>query len=347
MKDLVMNAFLVRRLFQAVPTLFGISLLSFFLMLATPGDPITTITFKTNSTAEATNILRRQLGLDQPALIQYVYWLMGNDWQQIDVDGDGKGDIQGTRRGVLRGDLGQSIALKRPVLAIIAERIPATLLLAVPAILVGYVAGIGIGLLAAIRHNSWFDQIARVLSVLGSAIPAFWLGLILIIIFSVNLGWLPMGGMRDITREDTDFNIITSLPYMIMPVTVLALGIVAVVLRYTRIQVLEVLSQDYVRTAYSKGLNNAYINVRHVARNALIPVITLLGSAIGTLLGGSVIVEQVFSWPGLGRLVIEAVSQRDYPVIMGAVLISGVMYILSLIGTDILYMLVDPRIRLS
>ena len=342
-----MNAFLVRRLFQAVPTLFGISLLSFLLMLATPGDPITTITFKPNSSAEATNILRRQLGLDQPALIQYVYWLVGNDWRQIDVDGDGKGDVQGARRGVLRGDLGQSIALKRPVLDIIVERIPATLLLAVPAILVGYIIGIAIGLLAAIRHNSWFDQLSRVLSVFGSAIPAFWLGLILIIIFSVNLGWLPMGGMRDITREDTGFNIITSFPYMVMPVTVLALGIIAVVSRYTRIQVLEVLSQDYVRTAQSKGLNNTYINFRHVARNALIPVITLLGGALGTLLGGAVIIEQVFSWPGLGRLVIEAVSQRDYPLIMGTVLISGFMYILGLIVTDILYGLVDPRIRLS
>lgn len=342
-----MNRFLVRRLFQAIPTLFGISVLSFMLMLATPGDPITTITFNPSSKPEATAILRRQLGLDQPPLVQYAYWLIGNDWRQIDIDGDGIGDIQGARHGVLRGDFGQSIALKRPVLDVIIERIPATLLLAIPAIMLGYIIGVFIGMLAALRHNSWFDQLSRVLSVLGSAIPAFWLGLILIIIFSVDLRLLPMGGMRDITREDSGFNIFESLPYMIMPVTVLTLGIVAVISRYARIQALEVLGQDYIRTAFSKGLGNQYINFRHVARNALIPVITLLGGAIGTLLGGAVIIEQVFSWPGLGRLTIDAVSQRDYPLIMGSVVISAVMYILGLIISDILYSIVDPRIRLS
>lgn len=342
-----MNRFLVRRLIQAIPTLFGISILSFMLMLATPGDPITTITFNPSSKPEATAILRRQLGLDQPPLIQYAYWLIGNDWRQIDVDGDGVGDIQGTRHGVLRGDFGQSIALKRPVLDVIIERIPATLLLAIPAIMLGYIIGVFIGMLAALRHNSWFDQLSRVLSVLGSAIPAFWLGLILIIVFSVDLRLLPMGGMRDITREDAGFNIFESLPYMVMPVTVLTLGIVAVISRYARIQALEVLGQDYIRTAFSKGLGNQYINFRHVARNALIPVITLLGGAIGTLLGGAVIIEQVFSWPGLGRLTIDAVSQRDYPLIMGSVVISAVMYILGLLISDVLYSIVDPRIRLS
>lgn len=342
-----MNSYLVRRLFQAIPTLFGISVLSFMLMLATPGDPITTITFNPNSKPEATAILRRQLGLDQPPLIQYIYWLVGNDWRKIDVDGDGVGDVQGTRRGVLRGDFGTSIALKRPVLDVIVERIPATLLLAIPAILLGYLIGVGIGLLAALKHKSWFDQVSRVLSVFGSAIPAFWLGLILIIVFSVNLRVLPMGGMRDITQEDTGFNIIQSLPYMIMPVLVLTLGIIAVISRYARIQALEVLSQDYVRTAYAKGLGNQYVYFWHVARNALIPVITLLGGAIGTLLGGAVIIEQVFNWPGLGRLTIDAVSQRDYPLIMGAVVISAVMYILGLLFSDVLYGLVDPRIRLS
>lgn len=342
-----MNTFLVRRLFQAIPTLFGISILSFMLMLLTPGDPITTITFNPSSKPEATAMLRRQLGLDQPPLVQYVYWLIGNDWRQIDVNGDGVGDIQGTRQGVLRGDFGQSIALKRPVLDVIIERIPATLLLAVPAILLGYIIGIVIGMMAALKHNSWIDQLSRVLSVFGSAIPAFWLGLILIIVFSVNLRVLPMGGMRDITREDTGFNIIESLPYMIMPVLVLTLGIIAVISRYARVQALEVLGQDYIRTAYSKGLSNQYINFWHVARNALIPVVTLFGGALGTLLGGAVIIEQVFSWPGLGRLTIDAVSQRDYPLIMGSVVISAVLYIIGLLISDILYGLVDPRIRLS
>lgn len=342
-----MNRFLVRRVIQAIPTLFGITVLSFMLMLATPGDPITLITFNPNSTPEATAMLRRQLGLDQPPLVQYLYWLVGNDWVRIDVDGDGQGDVNGTRLGVLRGDLGQSISLKRPVFAVIAERIPATLLLSVPAVVVGYLFGILIGLLAAIYHNSWFDHFSRVLSVLGSAIPSFWLGLLLIIIFSVNLGVLPMSGMRDITRPSDEFSLVGTIPYMIMPVSVFALNIVAFIARYTRTQVLEVLEQDYVRTAYSKGLSQWYIFIKHVARNALIPIITLLGGTIGFLLGGVVIIEQVFSWPGMGRLTIEAVSQRDYPLIMGTVLISGVMYILGLLFSDLTYSLADPRIKLQ
>jgi peptide/nickel transport system permease protein len=342
-----MNRFIIRRLVQAIPTLFGISLLSFLLMLATPGDPIATITFTPSNDPAAAQILRRQLGLDQPALTQYLYWLVGNDWVKIDVDGDGEGDINGTRRGVLRGDLGQSILLKRPVLELIAERIPGTLLLVVPAILIGYLIGTFVGLLAALRQGTWFDQVARVLSVAGSAIPSFWLGLLLILLFSVQLGWLPMSGMRDITKTEGQSTVFESIPYMIMPVTVLALGIIAVVLRYARVQALDVLGQDYMRTAYAKGLPTRYINMRHVLRNALIPIVTLLGGAIGFLLSGAVIIEQVFSWPGLGRLTVDAVSQRDYPLIMGTVIISGVMYILGLLITDILYKLVDPRIRLS
>jgi peptide/nickel transport system permease protein len=342
-----MNRFIVRRLLQAVPTLFGITIISFLLMLKTPGDPITLITFRPNATPEATAILRRQLGLDQPALVQYVYWLVGNDWVKIDVDGDGKGDIDGTRKGLLRGDLGYSIAQKRPVLDIISERVPATLLLTVPALLVGYLVGVIIGLLAAIYHGSLFDQFARVVSVVGSAIPAFWLGLILIIFFSVRLDWLPMSGMRDITKPSSDYQVLDSLPYMVMPVTVFALGIIAVVSRFTRTQALEVMGQDYVRTAYAKGLRTRRIYAQHIARNALIPIVTLLGGSIGFLLSGAVIIEQVFSWPGLGRTTIDAVSQRDYPVIMGTVIIGGVMYILGILLSDILYGFVDPRIRLE
>lgn len=341
-----MNTFVFRRLLQAIPTLFGISLISFMLMLATPGDPITTITFNPNSNAETTNLLRRQLGLDQPPLVQYIYWLVGNDWVQIDADGDGEGDFYGTRRGVLRGDMGQSIQLKRPVIEVIFERVPATLLLAIPAILLGYMIGCLIGMLAAINHNGFFDNLSRVLSVIGNAVPSFWLGLILIIVLSVNLRLLPMSGMRDITKPNVGFNVFESLPYMVMPVSVLALTIISVISRYTRISVLEVIEQDYVRTAYSKGLEQRRIYLRHVARNALIPVVTLLGGAIGTLLGGAVIVEQVFSWPGMGRLIIDAVSQRDYPLIMGTVVVSGLMYILGLLFSDLMYSLVDPRIRM-
>jgi peptide/nickel transport system permease protein len=292
-------------------------------------------------------MLKRQLGLDQPPLVQYVYWLIGNDWVRIDVDGDGEGDVNGTRKGILRGDLGQSIQQKRPVIDVIGERITATLLLTVPSLLIGYLVGMIIGLLAAIYHGSWFDQLSRLLSVVGNAIPSFWLGLIMIIFFSVRLDWLPMSGMRDITKPSSEYRVWDSIPYMVMPVSVFALIIVASISRFTRTQVLEVMGQDYVRTAYAKGLKVRHIYLHHIARNALIPIVTLLGGSIGFLLSGAVIIEQVFSWPGLGRTAIDAVSQRDYPVIMGTVIIGGVMYIIGLLFSDVLYGFVDPRIHLE
>lgn len=342
-----MSTYLLRRLLQAIPTLFGITLISFMLMLATPGDPIITITFNPNSSPEATAQLRRQLGLDQPPLVQYFYWLVGNDWTTIDVDGDGAGDIQGLRRGILRGDLGQSIQFRRPVLDVIAERIPATLQLTLSAVLIGYAIGIPIGLFAAIGHRSWFDQLSRVLSVVGSAVPSFWLALILIIVFSVQLDLLPMQGMRDITRTDGSFDLGETLRYMVLPVSVLSLGIIAFVSRFMRAQVLEVMGQDYVRTAYAKGVPNRGVYWRHILRNALIPVATFIGPALGSLLGGAVIIEQVFSWPGLGSLTVAAVFGRDYPLIMGTVVISAVLFILGVLLSDLLYGLLDPRIRLG
>lgn len=342
-----MNRYLIRRLLQAIPTLFGITFITFMLMLATPGDPITTITFNPNSTPEATAQLRRQLGLDQPPLVQYFYWLVGNDWMRIDVDGDGVGDVQGARQGFLRGDLGQSIQYKRPVIELIAERIPATLQLTFSAVLLGYLLGIPIGLISAAKHRSWFDQGARILSVLGDAVPSFWLALIFIIVFSVKLDVLPMSGMRDITRINASFDLGETIRYMIMPVTVLALGTIAFISRFTRTQVLEVLGQDYVRTAYSKGLSNRAVLWSHVVRNALMPVATFLGPTLGSLLGGAVIIEQVFSWPGLGRLIVDAVFQRDYPLIMGSVVIGAVLFILGVLLSDILYGMIDPRVRLQ
>lgn len=339
-----MSAYLARRLIQAIPTLFGITLISFLIMLAAPGDPITLITFKPSSSPQAANMLRRQLGLDQPPLTQYVYWLIGNDWVQIDVDGDGKGDLYGTRRGFLRGDLGYSIQQKRPVLDMIVERIPATLQLTFTALFIGYAVGIPVGVFSAVNHRGWFDQFARVLSVVGSAIPGFWLGLLLIIVFSVNLKWLPMMGMSDVNA--TGFDLFQTLRYMIMPVSVLSLGSLAVISRFTRTEMLEVLSQDYIRTAYAKGLSNRGVWWRHAVRNALIPAATLIGPALGSLLGGAVIIEQVFGWPGLGRLVVNAVFQRDYPVVMAAVVIGAVLFILGVLLSDALYSWLDPRIRL-
>jgi peptide/nickel transport system permease protein len=327
-----------------VPTLFGITIISFLLIISAPGDPVTMVTFNPNSTPESTATLRRQLGLDQPALVQYFYWLFGNDFTTIDVNGDGVGDIAGARRGILRGDLGQSIQYKRPVLELIMERIPATLQLTLSALVVGYIVGVPVGLFAALNHRRWFDQFSRVLSVMGIALPSFWLALILIIIFSVNLGWLPMTGMRDVTKSGSS-GFIDTIPYMIMPVFVLAVGTVAGISRFVRASVLEVMEQDFVRTAHSKGLTPQRVWWRHVARNALVPVATLLGPALGSLLGGAVIIEQVFSWPGLGRLAVNASFQRDYPLVMGFVVIGGVLYVLGVLVSDLLYMWLDPRVQ--
>ncbi|MCY4018795.1 MAG: ABC transporter permease [Chloroflexi bacterium] len=340
-----MTRHLMRRSIQAIPTLFGVTIVAFLLMQATPGDPISLIMFNPDATPEATEQLRRQLGLDQPALTQYVYWLIGNDWAQIDVDADGEGDFYGTRQGFLRGDLGQSIQKRRPVTEMLLERVSATLQLTLSAAVVGYLLGIGIGVLAAIDHRGIFDQFARVISVIGNAVPSFWLGLLLIMLFSVRLGILPMSGMQDVTRSSDAFDLGDRIRHMVMPVLVLSLGTIAAISRYTRTQVLEVLSLDYVRTARSKGLQDHQIYVRHVTRNALMPVATLIGPTLGFLLSGAVIIEQVFSWPGLGRMAVNAVSQRDYPVVMGTVVLGAILYVFGNLTSDVFYSWIDPRVR--
>jgi peptide/nickel transport system permease protein len=342
-----MRKYIIRRLLQSIPTFFGITMISFLLMLAAPGDPVTLITFNPTSTPEGAARLRRQLGLDQPPLMQYLYWLIGNDWVQIDVDGDGEGDVYGTRQGFLRGDLGQSLQHRRGVMELLGERIPATLQLTFSALVFGYLVGITLGILAAVYNRSWFDQSSRVLSVVGNAVPSFWLGLIMIIVFSVNLGLLPMGGIRDITRTTSDTTLGESLRYMLMPVLVLSLGIIATVSRFMRAEVLEVMGQDYIMTARAKGLRNRRVVISHALRNAMIPIAALIGPGLGSLLGGAVIIEQVFSWPGMGRLVVNGVFQRDYPLLMGSVVIGSILYILGVLFSDILYAWIDPRIRLE
>jgi peptide/nickel transport system permease protein len=272
--------------------------------------------------------------------------LIGNDWVTIDVDGDGEGDVQGSRQGILRGDFGTSLQGKGDVFRLIVQRIPKTLQLTLTAFIVGYLIGIPIGVYAATHPRGWFDQASRVLSVVGNAIPGFWLALILILIFSVHLGWLTTGGTVDFrnfgkTKNDLWYQIKS----MIMPVTVLSLGIVANISRFMRTETLEVLEQDYIRTARAKGLNNQQVWWGHAVRNALIPIATFIGPALGGLLGGAVITEQIFGWPGMGRLTIQAVFQRDFPLIMASLVISSVLYIVGLIVSDVLYAWVDPRIR--
>ena len=341
-----MHKYFIRRIVQAIPTFFGVTILSFLIMLSAPGDPVTLITFAPNSRPETAESMRRQLGLDQPPMVQYAYWLVGNDWTMVDIDGDGIGETPGTRYGLLRGDLGDSIKKKKPVTDLIIERIPATLQLTVSAMLLGYALGIMLGVLAAIFHRTWVDGLVRIVSVIGNAVPAFWLGLLLIIVFSVQLDVLPMSGMRDITRRG-GFDLHDTVSHMILPVLVLSLNTIAFISRFTRTQVLEILEQDFVRTAYAKGLQSRVVWVKHALRNALLPVATFLGPSIGTLLAGSVIIERVFEWPGMGKLIIDAVFQRDYPVVMGSVVVASIMFIVGVLLSDFMYVMLDPRIRLD
>ena len=341
-----MFKYLRRRILQAIPTFFGVTILSYLVILSAPGDPVSMITFSPRSDQATVELMRRQLGLDKPPLLQYAYWLIGNDWTLIDYDGDGIGETPGDRRGLLRGDLGRSIKNRRPVMDQIAQRIPATLRLGVAALILGYLVGVLLGVLAAVFHRTWVDQVIRIISVVGNAVPAFWLGLLLIIIFGVQLDLLPISGMQNITRRG-GFDLGDTLRHMILPVSVLSLNTIAFISRFTRTQTLEVLQQDYVRTAHAKGLQPRVVWLRHALRNGLLPVATFLGPSIGTVLAGSVIIEQVFQWPGMGKLIIDAVFQRDYPVVMGSVVVASVMFIAGVLLSDIMYVLLDPRIRLD
>lgn len=341
-----MFKYLQRRIIQAIPTFFGVTILSYLVILTAPGDPVAMITFSPRADKATIDLMRRQLGLDQPPIVQYVYWLVGNDWTTIDSDGDGVGETPGHRRGLLRGDFGNSIKQKRPVMDLIAQRIPATLRLGVAALIIGFLMGVVLGVLAAVFHRTWIDQVIRIISVIGNAVPQFWLGLLLIIIFGVQLDILPISGMQNITRRG-GFDLSDALRHMVLPVFVLSLNWIAFLSRFTRTQMLEVLQQDYVRTAYAKGLQTKVVWLRHALKNGLLPVATFLGPAIGTVLAGSVIIEQVFQWPGMGKLIIDAVFSRDYPLVMGSVVIASIMFIVGVLLSDVMYVVLDPRIRLE
>jgi peptide/nickel transport system permease protein len=326
-----MTSYIIRRLLQAIPTVLGVTIVSFIIMQAAPGDPVQLMTFDPNISAADRARLAHEFCLDRPLVEQYLIWLIG------DLNG------QCRMRGLLRGDFGHSLYERQPVLDLILRRVPATIELTGSALIVGVLIGMATGLLSAIRRASLFDNSARFFSVLFDAIPQFWFGLFLIMIFSVQLGWLPVGGRLPLNVPDP--TIVDRLRHLIMPCAVLAITWVAIISRYMRAESLEVINQEYVTAARAKGLHTRTIYLRHVARNALIPIVTILGPAIAALLGGAVVVERIFSWPGIGRLAVDAVSSRDYPIVMGTVLITAVLVILGTILADILLATVDPRIR--
>ncbi|MAT64806.1 MAG: glutathione ABC transporter permease GsiC [Gammaproteobacteria bacterium] len=306
-----MFAELTRRLLSTAIVVLGVVVLVFLLIHLIPGDPVDVMLGEA-ATAADREALRHQLGLDRPLAVQL-------------------GDYLG---GLVQGDLGQSLQQRRPITELLAERIPATLELALAALAFTLLLALPLGLLAAVRRNSGWDRGAMAFSLLGVSIPNFWLGPLLILLFAVGLGWLPVSG-RDAPGA------------LILPALTLGLSLAAVLSRMVRSSVLEVLGEDFIRSAYARGLSTRQVLTRHALPNALLPVITVLGLQLGTLLAGAVITEVVFGWPGLGSLTIEAIQGRDYPLVQACVLLISLSYVLVNALTDLLYAGIDPRIRLG
>jgi peptide/nickel transport system permease protein len=309
--------FLPRRLLQLVPTLFLVSVLIFGLQQLLPGDPALVMAGEERDPAVIAQI-RKQYRLDQPLPVQYFYWI----------------------KGVVTGDLGESMRIKQPVSQLVAEKLPVTLQLATMAMVFAVLIGIPAGVISAVKQGSGWDIGANVFALWGLSTPNFWLGIMLIFLFSVQLGWLPASGFVS-PFEDLR----QSLAATVMPAFVLGNAIAAVLMRHMRSAMLQAIGSDYVRTARAKGLLERVVVLKHALRNALTPVITLGALEFGTLLSGAVLTEQVFSIPGFGKLIVDAVFNRDYAVVQGVVLVTATVYILLNLLADVLYVLVNPRLR--
>jgi peptide/nickel transport system permease protein len=340
--------YILRRLVQSIPQLFIISVI-LFLLMQTFGDPIASLGIRTPPRPADRARLRRQLGLDQPVYLQYVVWVVGNDWMKIDMDGDGVPETPGRRLGILRGDFGDSLISKRPVTALIGERLPNTLLLMVTVEIVIIIVSLLLGVYSAVRQYSLFDHLVNGLSFIGYSMPIFLIALLSMYLFSVNfrrwgLPYLPTVGMFDPQVGRTPGQIAW---HMVLPVFSLATISIAAYSRYVRSSMLEVLGLDYVRTARAKGLSQNLVVAKHALRNALLPFVTLIGLDIPFLLAGAVVTESIFAWPGTGRLFVEHTATSDFPVLMGILMMTAVAVILFQLVTDIAYSFLDPRIRMG
>ena len=328
-----MTVYLIRRLLASILILLGVSVLIFAMIHLVPGDPVAIMLHEVKSGPGAIEEMRRNLGLDRPLPEQYLFWLIGNDYLRVETDGDDIADSYGTRRGVLRGDFGRSIFKRAQVMDIIANRFPATLKLTLAAMLFALPVGLFAGIVAAIKRETIHDYVTMLGALVGVSIPSFWLGLMLIYVFGVELRWVrPFVGDRGWIT-------------LILPTITLAAPTVAIIARLTRSSMLNVLGEDFVRTARAKGVREGRVLTTHVLRNAFIPVLTILGLQFGYLLGGAVIVETVFVFPGLGREVVTAIINRDFPLVQGVTLFSATIFVLINFGVDMLYTAVDPRIR--
>jgi peptide/nickel transport system permease protein len=300
----------MHRILMLIPVVIGVALIIFTLLYITPGDPAR-MALGEDAPAEAVEQFRQNYGLDDPFLVQFSRYIY---------------------KGFLQGDFGRSYVTKNPVTTELMNRFPITLRLAFYAVLVGVLLGIPFGIICAVKQYSIFDSVTMVLALVGVAMPNFWMGLLLILLFSVHLGWLPPSGF-------TTFN------EMVMPVFTLSGGSLAIITRMTRSSMLEVIKADYIRTARAKGQSELKIIFKHALPNAMIPVITIIGMQFGTLLGGGILTESVFSIPGVGRLMVESIKMRDYPIVQGGVLYIALVYCFINLAVDLLYAWVDPRIK--
>ncbi|MDR7379098.1 peptide/nickel transport system permease protein [Rhodoferax ferrireducens] len=294
-----------------------VAVLVFILTRAASGDPISVL-LGDQATAEDIVRVQREYGLDQPLVVQFGYWL----------------------KELAHGNLGQSIFLQRPVTQALWERAEPTTLLALLAVAIAALIGVPSGIVSAVYRGKWIDQVVTGLAMLGASIPSFWLGLVLMQIFAVALGWFPVSGYGDPGATLTE-----RLHYLVLPATVLGVLNSALIIRFTRASMLDVLEEDYVRTARAKGLTEKVVILKHALRNALVPIVTVLGLTTALMIGGAVVTETVFGLPGVGNLVVNAVLRRDYPVIQGALLVIAVIYVVINFLVDLLYMLVDPRVK--
>ena len=306
----------VKRILSAIPTLLIVSLVLFIMMNILPGDA--TLTAAVSGADEAYMArLRAEMGLDKPAYIRYLDWLGGS----------------------VTGDLGHSLVSQQPVSNILMQRLPVTIELTLLSMLLSVIVAVPLGILSAMKRNSPIDVIGSTISMFGIAMPSFWMGILLILLFSVTLYWLPASGFTPFLK-----NPVRNLQQMIMPAFAIGFSFAATVMRQTRSAMLEVIHQDYITTAYSKGIPNRRVIWKHALRNALIPVLTVVSTQIGRLIGGAVVAEQVFALPGIGRQIVDGILSRDYPVVMGLIMVVAASVILINTLVDVLYILIDPRI---
>jgi len=312
-----MLRFVIRRLILLVPVIAIVGTIVFVLIHLTPGDPAVVVLGQ-DATPEQIEAMRDRLGLNEPLYVQYIDWFLG----------------------AIRLDFGESIFLGQPVTESLMDRAQPTLLLTLYALTIQVLIAIPFGVISAVKHNSVIDRVLMVLSISGAAIPSFFLGIMLILFFAVRLQWLPSGGFTSITEDP-----VQHFKQMIMPAFALGFTSAGLLARLVRSSMLDVLKEDYIRTAQAKGLPQRIMVIRHALRNALIPAITVIGYSLGGLLGGAVVTETVFTIPGMGRLVVQSVARRDFPVIQGAILLIAAIYVLANLLVDVLYVYIDPRVR--